>query len=66
MSRLKRIAILAVAILALLVAFTAGTMAAPTSPAALTPGQLAAVQASGWLATSRVEYASFLPLIVRQ
>jgi hypothetical protein len=66
MRRLKRPAILAVVVLALVVAFAAGTMAAPSSPAALTPGQSAAVQTSGWLATSRVEYVGFLPLVIRQ
>jgi zinc transporter ZupT len=57
-------------VVAMLVAFAAGTMVASGSPAAapeaLTPGQQVAVQTSNWLMTTGVTYTAFLPLILRQ
>jgi hypothetical protein len=69
MKRLKRPVTVALIVLAMLVAFTAGTMVASGSPAAapaaLTPGQQVAVQTSNWLMTSAVNYLAFLPIILR-
>ena len=38
---------------------------APAAPAALTPGQWAAVQTSNWLVTTQVPRTFFLPIVVR-
>jgi hypothetical protein len=72
MSGLKRPVSVALIVLLLVVAFVAGTMVAsgspataPAAPAALTPGQQAALQTSNWLMTTGVEYVAFLPTVMR-
>jgi hypothetical protein len=70
MKRLRRPITIALIVVAMLVAFAAGTMVASGSPAAapaaLTPGQQVAVQTSNWLMTTGVTYFVFLPLVLRQ
>jgi hypothetical protein len=59
----------ALIVLALVVAFTAGTVVASGSPAhtpaALGSGQQAALQTSNWLMTTQVYDIIFVPIIVR-
>jgi hypothetical protein len=70
MNGLKRHVTLALIVLALVVAFMAGTMVASGSPApapaAITPEQWVAVQSSNWLMTTQVKNDVFLPTVVRQ
>jgi hypothetical protein len=69
----RRPLVLVLIALALVVTFVAGTMvasgspaSAPAAPAALTPGQWAAMQTSNWLMTTQVFRGVFLPIVMKK